>query len=253
MSEEDPRVSSDECAGNAAPYVLGALEEREHEEFRAHLESCAVCREEVAALQLVASSLPALAPRLGAPTELKSRVMSTVRSEAGWSSAPEPAPAPESASAPEPAPAREPALTRLRSPLATAPRRAGLALAGLAATAALLAVALFSGGSGSSERVIRAQVVTRSATASLHLHDGRAELQVSGMPQPAGNRVYEVWVKRAGGPQPTDALFTVSAGGRATVAVPGSIAGVKQVLVTAEPRGGSGSPTSAPVIIASIS
>jgi anti-sigma-K factor RskA len=241
MSEEDQRVSSDECAGNAAPYVLGALEEREHEQFRAHLETCAVCREEVAALQVVANSLPSLAPRLGAPPELKSRVMATVRSEAGWSSAR------------EPVPAREPALTRWRSRFTATPRRAGLALAGLAATVALLAVALLSGGSGSSERVIRAQVVAPRATASLHLRDGRADLQVSGMPQPGGNRVYEVWVKRTGGAQPTDALFTVGAAGRATVAVPGSIAGVKQVLVTAEPRGGSSSPTSAPVIIASIS
>jgi anti-sigma-K factor RskA len=240
MSEQDARVSSDGGAGNAAPYVLGALEEREHEEFRAHLETCAVCREEVAALQVVANALPALAPRLDAPGELKARVMATVRSEAGWSDATEPAPARE------PSPAR-------RFGFAAITRRAGLALAALAAVLALLAVALLGRGGGSSERVIRAQVLVPRASASLHLRDGRAQLQVSGMPQPTGNRVYEVWVKRAGGAQPTDALFTVAAGGRATVAVPGSIAGVKQVMVTAEPRGGSRSPTSAPVIVASIS
>jgi anti-sigma-K factor RskA len=240
MSEHDPRVHPDECAGNAAPYVLGALEEREHEEFRAHLETCAVCREEVAALQVVANSLPALAPRLGAPAELKSRVMSTVRSEAGWSSAT------------RSGLAEEPAFASPRSRFAATPRRAGLALAGLAATVALLVVAL-TGGGASSERVIRAQVLAPNASASLRLHGSRAELQVSGMPQPSGNRVYEVWVKRAGAAQPTDALFTVAAGGRATVAVPGSIAGVKQVMVTAEPRGGSSSPTSAPVVVASIS
>jgi anti-sigma-K factor RskA len=247
MSEKDPRVGSGACAGNAAPYVLGALEEGEHEEFRAHLETCAVCREEVVALKVVANSLPALAPQLDAPPELKSRVMSSVRSEAALSSAREPAPARKGTWA------REGTLARRRARLPLTPRRAGLALAGLAAIAAVLAVALLSGGGGSSERVIRAQVLAPRASASLHLRDGRAELQVSGMPQPAGNRVYEVWVKRAGGAQPTDALFTVGSGGRATVAVPGSIAGVKQVMVTAEPRGGSSSPTSAPVIIASIS
>jgi anti-sigma-K factor RskA len=241
MSEDDPRVSADECAGNAAPYVLGALDEREHEEFRAHLETCAVCREEVAALQVVANSLPALAPRLGAHPELKSRVMSIVRSEAGWSGAT------------EGTTAQEPSLARRRSRFVLAPRRAGLALAGVAATLAILAVALLAGGGGSSERVIRAQVLAPNASASLHLHGTRAELQVSGMPQPSGNRVYEVWVKRAGGAQPTDALFTVATGGRATVAVPGSIAGVRLVMVTAEPRGGSRSPTSPPVIVASIS
>ena len=43
------------------------------------------------------------------------------------------------------------------------------------------------------------------------------------MPQAAPGRVYEVWVKRAGLPQPTDALFTVSSAGDASVGVPGSI------------------------------
>jgi anti-sigma-K factor RskA len=240
MSDQDRHVSSEGCAGNAAPYVLGALEEREHEEFLAHLETCAVCREEVAALQLVANSLPALVPPLGAPPELKSRVMSTVRSEAGW------------ATTAQSAAAAEPSLARPRSRFARAPRRAGLGLAALVATVAVVAVALLAGGSGSSGRVIRARVLAPGASASLHLHGASAELQVSGMPQSAPNRVYEVWVKRGGAAQPTDALFTVSAAGRATVAVPGSIAGVKQVMVTSEPRGGSRTPTSPPVIVASI-
>jgi hypothetical protein len=62
--------------------------------------------------------------------------------------------------------------------------------------------------------------------------------------------VYEVWVKRVGAPQPTDALFTVTSRGAATVGVPGSVAGVKEVLVTSEPLGGSRVPTSTPAIIA---
>ena len=37
-----------DCGGNAAPYVLGALTEVEHDAFLAHLDTCAVCREEVA-------------------------------------------------------------------------------------------------------------------------------------------------------------------------------------------------------------
>ena len=45
------------------------------------------------------------------------------------------------------------------------------------------------------------------------------------MPQTAPRRVYEVWVKRSGAPQPTDALFTVTAAGDATVGVPGSVRG----------------------------
>jgi hypothetical protein len=65
--------------------------------------------------------------------------------------------------------------------------------------------------------------------------------------------VYEVWIKRAGAPLPTDALFTVAADGAATVGVPGGVSGVREVLVTSEPRGGSRAPTSPVVIDARVS
>jgi len=82
---------------------------------------------------------------------------------------------------------------------------------------------------------------------------GHAELNVVGLPQTPPDRVYEVWIKRAGAPQPTDALFTVTAAGKASVGVPGALAGVKQIMVTSEPLGGSRVPTRAPVIVANLS
>jgi hypothetical protein len=48
-------------------------------------------------------------------------------------------------------------------------------------------------------------------------------------------------------PQPTRALFVVRSG---SVTIPGGIKGADQVLVTAEPAGGSLQPTMQPVIIA---
>jgi hypothetical protein len=45
-------------------------------------------------------------------------------------------------------------------------------------------------------------------------------------------------------------LFTVTSHGDATVGVPGSVSGVKVVMVTSEPLGGSKVPTTSPVIIA---
>jgi len=62
--------------------------------------------------------------------------------------------------------------------------------------------------------------------------------------------VYELWIKRSGGPERTDALFTVSSHGEASVGVPGGTAGVKTLLVTSEPLGGSSAPTTAPVVVA---
>ena len=37
-----------DCGADAAAYVLGSLERSEAEAFRAHLQTCAVCRDEVA-------------------------------------------------------------------------------------------------------------------------------------------------------------------------------------------------------------
>ena len=83
MSEEEVRRNSLDCGEDAAPYVLGALTEDEHAAFLVHLESCSVCRDEVTALEGVASALPAAVPQMSAPDDLKRRVMTTVRSEAG--------------------------------------------------------------------------------------------------------------------------------------------------------------------------
>lgn len=79
--------------------------------------------------------------------------------------------------------------------------------------------------------------------------DSHAELIVSGMHEPPIGEVYEVWLNRASGPpQPTDALFTVTDAGSGSVDVPGPLRGVREVMVTSEPLGGSSSPTSAAVL-----
>jgi anti-sigma-K factor RskA len=236
MSSHVTPPAGNGCEGNAAPYVLGALSDQELVAFRAHLESCSVCREEVAALQVVANALPAAAPQLNAPSELKQRLMSSVEAEL-------PARA-----------GRDRSSARRRLGLPALSLRPALGLAVAAVAVAVVVIALVSGGGGgASTRVIQAQVTAPHASASLRVSGGHAELNIAGMPQTEPNRVYEVWVKRAGAPQPTDALFTVTAKGDATVGVPGSVAGVKEILVTSEPEGGSSAPTRTPVIVANVS
>jgi len=224
---------SGDCGGNAAPYVLGALTEAEHEAFLAHLSTCAVCREEVAALQMVAAALPAAAPQVPAPAKLKRRVMSEVRADARRAAAERSRP-----------PAARRALGPRRWRLAIVPATAALAVIALVTTLAL------SGGSGT--RVIRAEVSAPGASAAVRVSGSHAELTLAGMPQTAPGRVYELWVKRSRGPEPTDALFTVTAHGQATVGVPGSVAGVKALMVTSEPLGGSRAPTTAPSVVATL-
>jgi anti-sigma-K factor RskA len=234
-------IHMDGCGVDAAPYVLGALSEAEVEVFAAHLTTCAVCREEVAAMQMVVAALPAAAPQLTAPAELKQRVLVTVHSEASLHG---------------PAGSKSPATARAARPSVRAwlagwrPALAGLGV--VAVIAAVIAIALSGGGSGA-VRTVHAQVLAPNASATLRVSDGHAELSIAGMPQTTPGRVYEVWILRTGAPQPTNALFTVSRTGSATVGVPGAIGGVKEVLVTSEPRGGSPAPTRSPVIIAHVS
>ena len=230
-------IHMDGCGVDAAPYVLGALVDEEVATFSAHLTTCAVCREEVAVLEGVVAVLPAAVPRVSAPGDLKQRVLAVVKQEASLHR-------PAEAAAPT---AHAPARTWLGW------RPALAATSVVAVVAAALAIALSSGGGGGSTRNIRAEVTPPRASATLRVSDGHAELNIARMPQTTPGRVYEVWILRSGSPQPTNALFTVSRAGDATVGVPGAIAGVKEVLVTSEPRGGSAVPTRSPVIVAHVS
>jgi anti-sigma-K factor RskA len=220
MSDEEPMSGIHDCGADAAAYALGALEPDEAERFKAHLEDCVICRDELTAFQQVTDALPMAAPQHTVPRALRRRVLSQVRTEAAGDT-------------------RVAARTgpRIR------PAWAG-ALAGAVAVAVAVVIVV---GSGSSTRVISASV----GDAQLRISGGHAELIVNRLPQPASNHIYEVWLERAGGqPQPTTALFGVTHNGTADVGVPGNVHGVSEVMVTQEPAGGSPHPTTDAVIVA---
>lgn len=219
---------------NAAPYVLGALEDARP--YREHLETCATCQADVAELQLAADILPTAVAPERAPKALVDRVLVTVRSEAQLLRA----------AGPEADQPTRPA-DRRRS------RRASFLAAsvGLAVIAAATVAIVLGGGSSTGERVIQGRVTASApgAKAFLRQRGGQAELVVSRMTQPALGKVYEVWLSHgSGSPQPTDALFSVTSQGNGSVDVPESLHGVKEVMVTSEPLGGSTHPTSPPLI-----
>jgi hypothetical protein len=215
---------------DAAAYVLGALDEPES--YREHLATCTVCQAEVARLQPVVDTLPATVPPQSAPEGLRQRVLSVVRAEAELLRV-------AGHEADEP-PRRG---SRWRRP-----RGAVLAWGALVASAAAVLAIALTAGSSQQTRVTRAQVAIVGAHASLRQVGGQSELLLAGMPQPPAGKIYEIWLSRGSAPQPTDALFGVTRHGSGAVAVPGSLHGVKEVLVTSEPLGGSSHPTSTPLI-----
>jgi anti-sigma factor RsiW len=235
-----------------AAYLLGALSDTERRDFERHLSDCARCREDVAELRVVSDVLPLAVPPVPPPMALRDRLMETVRAEADVLSA-------AGVAADKPAPARRRGFAL--------PFGRPLAVAG-AALALLLGVALgFGIGTATNDeqtktqtvvqvRTVQATVTPATAprgTAVIVVRNGVATLRVRGLPAPPPGKVYEVWLLRRGAaaPSPTDALFSVSTQGSGRVALP-SVRGVEQVLVTAEPDGGSQAPTSQPFISATL-
>jgi hypothetical protein len=237
MSGDRPAPTpADGSCGDAAIYLLGLLDEPQTERFRAHVETCAICRDEVGALRPAVDILPTTVPQLAAPEQVKQRVMTAVRAEAR----------------PSQADAQRPGGIWSRMRPARGTRRPALALAAAALLAGGAAIgALSSEEHGAATRVVSANVTIAGASATLHESGGQSWLTVAGLPRPRAGRVYEVWVKHAGGPpQPTSSLFSPTGAGMATAAVPSGLGVGSVVMVTQEPAGGSELPTSAPVIVA---
>jgi anti-sigma-K factor RskA len=227
-----------EFGGDAAAYVLGALEADEVSAFRTHLDDCAECRTDVAAFQVVVDALPMAATRFAVPTDLRRRVLDDVLADAD-------AHARKRRRGRGQGPAVRAAVAHaLRPPAA---RLSGALL--VTALVAVLALAVVSGGGASGPRLLRAEVTNSGGTAQLRVSDDHASLIVRHFPPPPIGRIYEVWLKRPGAqPAPTTALFSVNATGAADVGVPGAMSGLSEVLVTQEPAGGSLAPTRPPVI-----
>lgn len=227
------------CGVDAAAYAMGSLDPGEADAFRAHMATCSVCQDELAAFQQVVDALPMGAPQHRVPRGLRRSLMRRVRAE------------PRTA-AHRAGPSR---LASSRSWLGF-PRFSAQLLAGagtVAVAAVVLTLALSSGGRGQA-RVVRASVVEHDGSAELRISGEHAQLVVRHLPPPPAGHIYEVWLVRGRRPPaPTSALFSVTSTGAGDVEVPGSLHGVSDVLVTPEPDGGSLRPTHAPVIVARLS
>lgn len=235
MTDRDRTPQGHECGGDVAAYALGALEPAETDAFVRHLDTCAVCRDELASFQEVVNVIPMSAPTHRAPPELRRRVLRAIDDE------PAPAGAP-----------RRPARPGTRLARRRVPRPA-LAF-GTAVAVAVLAFVVVSLTSSSSPatRVIQAHV-TGTGTAELRLAPGQSELVVHRFAPPPAGLIYQVWLQRGkAAPSPTKALFSVTAAGDGQVDVPGSLRGVSRVMVTPEPAGGSPAPTHPAVLTASL-
>lgn len=227
----NPRTPTDGCGSDVAAYALGALTDIEARRFERHLQTCDLCRTDLAVLRPVVDALPTAAEPIAPPPALKGRIMSVVEAEAR-----------ERERAARPARERRNPFGFLSlRPLPAMAAACVLLLAGVGIGVATL------GGGDEPTTEYRGQFIRGTGQVELRVDDGHGTLKVEGMAPPPRGRVYQVWTQRFGeDPRPTDALFTVDHDGSASVDVPNEMDGVDQVLVTDERQGGSPRPTTAP-------
>ena len=238
----------DRWADSLGSWLLGALPEDEVDGFRTHLAGCATCRADAESLRVAVDALPASAPPATPPPALKGRVIAVVEREAALLHAA----GPEADRAHAPRRRRRRRLPRLADPSLRPALAVPLVLLLLVigGGAALLGRSALD--SGSRVVVARVSPQTGGARVSLEVDGDRARLVGKGLPAPPPGRVYQVWLDRGGAsPEPTSALFSTRRDGSASVDVPGSIDGVRTVMVTDEPAGGSAKPTGRIIVTAS--
>jgi anti-sigma-K factor RskA len=219
---------TDGCGSDVAAYALGALTDEETTRFEAHLETCELCRTDLAALKPVVDALPAAAEPLAPPPALKERIMGVVEAEAR-----------ERERVARPAKRSRFGFMNLR-PVPAFVAACALLLAGVG-----IGIAVLQDGA----ETVDGDFIRAGGSVEMRVDDGHGTLKIEDMDQPPLGRVYQVWTQRYGqDPRPTDALFTVDKDGSASVDVPGDVGDVDQVLVTDEPPGGSAEPTTRPYL-----
>ncbi|MEV4420187.1 anti-sigma factor [Patulibacter sp. NPDC049589] len=261
MSGDDPR----ELIG---PFVLGACTDEEAAQVRAHMVASAEFRAEVESFDDVHSALLDVPAVDVVPDDaLKRSIMAQVQAEASLFAAAGPAERAaitrdhaEDTAATDPTPARgagQPAPSPRRGAFLEALRHPARATALAAVLVALIVggIVLGSGGGGGgsddpqSYALIPTPKAGPNASGRLVADKTSSTLKLNGFPELTSDKRYQVWLQTGTeDPKPTDVLFSVDAKGHGEAKIPGDLSKVDQVLVTAEPKGGSMEPTTDPVL-----
>jgi anti-sigma-K factor RskA len=233
-------------------YALNALDPQEAERFARHLADCPSCAQEVRELQATAARLARAVAEVP-PPGMRDQVMAAIREVRQLP--------PQTAHV---VPLRRPRRRPRRTPSLVAAACLALALAaggyalearqqadrqhGVAIQAQQQAARLASLMSAP-DAVLRTGSLAGggSGTVVSSLHLDEAAFVYHGLPQPADDRVYELWYSVNGSMVPAGLLPHGSSSG--TTLLTGGPGGAAAVGVTVEPPGGSPKPTGSPVLL----
>lgn len=222
-------------------YALGALEPSETAEVERHLEGCERCRRELRWLRPAVQALPETVERQEPPPRLRESLMTEVRADAQKARL-------------ESGDGRRsflPASLREWGSSSRMKLAAGFAVAVLAVGAA---AGYEIGRNGSdpkpSDTILFSRQVDGIRVTMVGKGDG-GTLRLANVGQLPPDKVLEAWVLRRGKVEAVPALFVPDRHGRAETTI-ADMSGVAEVMVTREPRGGSETPTSKPIVAVSV-
>jgi anti-sigma-K factor RskA len=211
-----------------AAYLLGSLAPEEAAELERHLDDCPECREWLEWLRPAAEVLPEAVARVEPPAELRQRVLAVVQEDQRRS-----------------APAAEP--KRRRARFRDSLLRPATGLAGAAVIAAGIAGYAIGTGGGDEQQKTIPGPPQGGVIANVERTGEGGVLHVAGLAELGPGEQYQAWVRRGGRMEPSS-LFEARPNGSARAPIPQDLDGADAILVTIEPRGGSGEPTSAPLV-----
>ncbi len=217
-----------------AAYAIGALEPGEAADVEAHLAGCERCRAHLRWLEPAVRALPESVERRQPSPAVRDRVMAEVRDDAKRAAA-------ERGE-------RRPAWLRWfgSGPYGWKP---AIALAAIA----LVAVAFVgyevgsNGGESAAPVVVGAQEEASGIKVSMVSEGDGGTLKLEDVRPLPDDRVLEAWVRRDGEVEAVPALFVPDHEGNASTVI-ADMDGVEVVMVTHEPKGGSETPTSDPIV-----
>jgi anti-sigma-K factor RskA len=209
-------------------YLLGSLRQEEETELERHLAGCRECREWLEWLRPAVELLPETVARVQPPAELRQRILAEVREDQRRSA---------DAAAPR----------RRRGGLRGALLRPATGLAGAAVIAAGIAgYGIGTGGGEEQQRTIPGPPQD-GVIATVERSGEGGTLHVAGLSALGPSEQYQAWVQRGGRMEPSS-LFNARPDGSASARIPQDLEGAEAILVTIEPRGGSGDPSSPPLV-----
>ncbi|HKC20097.1 MAG TPA: anti-sigma factor [Candidatus Dormibacteraeota bacterium] len=243
----------EEIESSVAAFVLGALEGEDAEMVRVHLEGCESCRALARRLGRAVDAMPLAVGQVVPPPRLRQRILDAA---AGSRVATARIPPPRSK------------VVRLPQVRARSPQRLG-AFGPAVAAAALVAFALGVGlGLGAGRTIAPAPAPTSVAQFAMtgsggmagangRVYELRQEgltlIQFSGLPQPDGGKVYELWLIPSKGQPVPAGVFTPDPEGGHVAVIARTLGGIKVLAVTEEAApAGASAPTQQPQLAGTV-